>query len=93
MPALAIAAAAALAAAAAAYLVSLRLRPWWPCRACRGAGKTGGRIWRRASGTCPKCGGRGRRPRLGVRVLNPERARQLQAARGTHKKADQRRPR
>ena len=90
MSGLAIAAAAVLAVGAAAYLVSLRLRPWWPCRACRGAGKTRDRIWKRATGTCPKCGGRGRRPRAGIRVLNPERARQLRAVKGTHKKADKR---
>ena len=87
---LAIAGAAVLTAAAAAYLVSLRVRPWWPCRACRGGGKTRDRIWKRATGTCPKCGGRGKRPRLGIRVLNPDRARLMRAAKGTHKKADRR---
>ena len=87
---LAIVAAAVLTAAAAAYLVSLRLRPWWPCRACRGSGKTRDRIWKPATGTCPKCGGRGRRARLGIRVLTPARARQLRAVKGAHKKADKR---
>jgi len=87
---LAIVAAAVIAAVAAAYLVSLRWRPWWPCHACRGSGKTRDRIWKRATGTCPKCGGRGKRPRLGIRVLNPDRARLMRAVKGTHKKADRR---
>lgn len=84
--------AAAAVLAAAVYAVSLRARPWWPCRACRGSGKTRDRIWKRASGTCPKCGGRGRRPRLGIRALNPDRARQMKAAQPDHKNIDKRRP-
>jgi DnaJ-class molecular chaperone len=72
------------------YAVSLRLHPRVPCRACKGSGKTRDRIWRRATGTCPKCGGAGRKPRLGVRVTSPSRARQMLAARGAHKKADKR---
>ena len=85
--------AAAALAAAAAYAVSLRIRPWWPCGPCDGTGKTRDRIWRKASGTCPKCGGRGRRPRLGIRVLQPARARAMAAAKGAHKITDKRRPR
>jgi len=80
---------AAAAGGAVAYLVSLRLHPWRPCRACRGSGKTRDRIWKPASGTCPKCRG-GRRPRLGVRVLQPARARGMVPARGSHKSADRR---
>jgi hypothetical protein len=77
--------------AAAAYAVSLRIRPWWPCRACKGSGKTRDRIWTKATGTCPRCGGRGRRPRLGIRVLQPGRARQLEAGQPKHKNVDKRR--
>ena len=81
MATLAIVAAAVIAAAAAAYLISLRIRPWWPCRACEGSGKTRDRIWKQAIGTCPKCGGRGRQPRLGVRILTPGRHKRLTAGR------------
>jgi hypothetical protein len=79
----------AAAVAAVAYLVSLRLHPWRPCRSCRGSGKTRDRIWKPSTGTCPKCRS-GRRPRLGVRVLQPARARDMIPAKGTHKAADRR---
>ena len=88
----ALAAVAVLLAAATAYLTyrtSLQVRPWRACRACRGSGKTRGRIWKTAGGTCPKCRG-GRVPRLGVRLLQRERARQMRPAPGAHKKADRR---
>lgn len=75
--------------ASVAYAVSLRLHPWRPCRACRGSGKTRDRFWKPATGTCPKCRG-GRRPRLGVRMLQPARARDMIPARGTHKVNDRR---
>lgn len=83
--------AAAAVAAAVVYAVSLRLRPWWPCRACRGTGKTRDRIWKAAHGTCARCGGRGRRPRLGIRILQRGRARDMAAAKGAHKSIDKRR--
>lgn len=61
---------------AGAYAVSLRVHPWVPCRRCKG-GRIHGSIWSRAFGECGSCGGRGRRPRLGVRVFQRERAGQL----------------
>jgi hypothetical protein len=73
----------------AVYAVSLRLHPWGPCRSCHGTGKTRDRIWKPASGTCGKCHG-GRRPRLGVRVLQPSRARAMTPARGARRSADRR---
>lgn len=82
---------AALAVIIAAYLISLRLHPRRPCRACEGSGKTRDRIWRKATGTCPACGGKGLKPRLGVRILTPERARRLTAGQPSRKSADQRR--
>jgi len=82
--------AAAAVIAAAVYLASLRLHPKWPCRACRGTGKTRDRIWKSAHGTCAACSGRGWRPRLGIRVLQPGRARRL-APPANHKSIDQRR--
>jgi hypothetical protein len=89
MAAVAIAAIAVVAAAAGGYLVSLRIRPWWKCRACGGTGKTRSRIRPGATGTCPRCLG-GKVPRLGIRVLNPDRARQMRPPKGAHKKTDRR---
>lgn len=74
----------------AVYLVSLRVHPWWPCRPCRGTGKTRGRVWKRARGTCSACGGKGQRPRLGIRLLNPGRARTMTLPKGTYKRTDRR---
>ena len=82
--------AAAAALAAAVYLVSLRVHPWAPCRRCGGGGKSRDRIWREAHGSCRSCGGRGRHPRLGVRVLQPARARQMTAGQANHKSIDKR---
>jgi hypothetical protein len=79
--------------AAAVYLVSLQVHPWRACRACGGRGKTGDRIWRAAHGTCPSCGGKGRHPRLALRILAPARYRRLAAERPSHKAIDQRRGR
>jgi hypothetical protein len=53
---------------AAAYVVSLHRHPWVPCRWCKG-GRTTDTVWTRAFGDCPHCGGRGRKYRLGVRML------------------------
>jgi hypothetical protein len=81
---------AAAAVLAAAYAVSLRIHPWAPCRSCKGSGKSRDAVWKTAFGTCRACGGRGRRPRAGVRVLQPGRARQLAAGQPKHKRIDQR---
>ena len=77
-------------AAAAAGLISLWLHPWRPCRACGGSGKTRDRIRRSAHGTCPSCGGRGRRPSFAIRIVAPARYRRLAAERPDHKSVDQR---
>lgn len=77
----------------AAYLVSLRVHPWTRCRRCSGGGKSKDRIWRGAHGTCPSCGGRGRHPRLGVRIFTPGRARQMTAPKASHRSIDKRGPR
>lgn len=79
-----------LAVIGAVYLASLRFHPWWPCHPCKGTGKTRDRIWAKARGTCRACGGKGQRPRLGIRVLNPDRARTMTLPKGTHKRADRR---
>ncbi len=75
---------------AAVYLASIWLHPWWPCRACDASGRTRDTIWRSAFGTCGTCGGRGRYPRLGVRVLQPAGARRLTAGQASRKVADRR---
>jgi hypothetical protein len=90
---IAVLAALALAVIAAVYLVSLRFHPWWPCWRCRGTGRTRDRVWKRARGTCPACGGRGQRPRLGIRVLNPDRARRMRERESSHRRIDERRSR
>lgn len=65
-----------------AYRLSLTFWPWWPCSHCGGSkirrhpGR--GRITK-AHGGCLWCRGKGRHPRLGVRVLTPSRARDLRA--------------
>lgn len=89
MVTLAIVAVLAAALAVTLYAVSLRWHPRRACRACGGSGKTRDRIWRAARGTCPKCLG-GMRPRLGVRVLTPGRARAMLPVKGAHKKTDRR---
>ena len=76
--------------AAGAYVISLRVHPWAPCRRCAGGGKSRDRIFRGAFGTCKACGGRGRHPRLGVRVLQPGRHEQLTAGQASHKSIDKR---
>ncbi len=86
---LALAAAVIAVTAAAVYWRSLQVHPHRPCGACGGSGKTRDRIWKPATGTCPKCLG-GRVPRLGVRVLQPARARRMLGAEPSHKTADER---
>ena len=54
---------------AGAYVVSLARHPWWPCRWCKGRGRTTDTVWKRAFGECSHCGGAGRKYRLGVRML------------------------
>lgn len=83
--------AAAAITAAAVYAVSLRIHPWKPCRSCEGTGKSRDTVWKTAFGTCKSCGGKGRKPRLGVRVLQPARARRMTGAGPGHKRIDERR--
>jgi hypothetical protein len=77
--------------AAAAWITSLWVHPWIPCKSCDGSGKTRDPVFRSAFGTCPRCGGRGRKPRLAVRVLQPSRGRRMTGAEPSHKTADHRR--
>lgn len=56
--------------AAAGYLTSLHLRPYTRCRACRSTpGRRHGAVLTYTFAKCPRCAGRGRRLRLGARVL------------------------
>ncbi len=73
------------------YAWSLRVHPWVRCRArgCKG-GSRRDRVFKGAYGACRHCGGRGRKPRLGIRVLTPARAKAMTAPKGSHKKADHR---
>lgn len=50
------------------YYVSLRIWPYRPCRRCEGGGRNAGSN-RRRFGTCPACGGSGRKLRTGARML------------------------
>lgn len=52
----------------AGYRVSLWIWPQTYCRRCSGKGRNAGST-RRRFGACGKCGGSGRKPRLGNRVL------------------------
>jgi DnaJ-class molecular chaperone len=72
------------------YLASLRIHPWTSCRRCSGGGKSRDRIWRGAYGTCKACGGRGRKPRAGIRILTPGRHKQLTVGQASHKSTDKR---
>lgn len=78
------------AVAVVVYVASLRVHPWAPCRRCGGSGKTKDRIWRGRTGTCPACGGRGRKPRTGVHVLQPGRHKQLARGKANYKNTDKR---
>lgn len=55
-----------LALGIAGYAASLRVHPYLRCKACKGSGRDYGAVFRRAFGNCRRCGGTGRRPRLGV---------------------------
>lgn len=83
--------AAAAVLGAAMYAASLRIHPWRPCRSCDGSGKSRDTVWKKTFGTCKACGGRGRHPRLGVRVLQPARARRMTGGQPKHKNIDERR--
>lgn len=55
--------------ALALYVLACWWRPFSACRKCHGAGRfasSNGKHWR----NCPRCGGTGRRLRLGRRLTN-----------------------
>lgn len=58
----------ALAIVTAGYLLACWLRPFGPCRRCRGTGR------RRFFGACRRCDGTGRQLRPGRRAINYLRA-------------------
>ncbi|HVX44904.1 MAG TPA: hypothetical protein VHC49_13520 [Mycobacteriales bacterium] len=51
------------------YVLSLFLHPQTSCRACSGRGRNRGFVYRYSIGACGRCGGSGRKERLGTRVL------------------------
>lgn len=55
-------------AVSAFYYVSLRIWPHTYCRRCSGGGRNRGST-RSRFGTCRACGGSGRKPRLGNRMI------------------------
>jgi len=59
----------ALIAGGFAYALSLALHPFRSCGPCDGTGKERDPFWRYAFGECPTCGGKGKLPRLGVRLF------------------------
>jgi DnaJ-class molecular chaperone len=67
---------------AAAYGISLRLSPTWPCGRCQGKGARQDFLRPKAAGRCRHCGGTGRKPRLGVRLLMPGTYKQMNS--GNH---------
>ena len=71
---------AVLAIGGAGYALSLRFFPWWPCSRCGGSKirkHPGSGKVAKAHGGCRRCGGKGRHPRLGVKVFTPSRASDL----------------
>jgi hypothetical protein len=52
------------------YYLSLKAYPFTKCRFCDGRGRFNGKgFYSYAHGRCPKCGGSGRKDRLGVRLF------------------------
>jgi hypothetical protein len=51
------------------YFVSLRLHPLTKCRVCNGGSRHYGTVYTYAFRRCRKCGGTGRKERLGVRLF------------------------
>lgn len=54
------------------YRISLALWPYTACRGCSGAGTNAGSN-RKRFGDCGRCGGSGRRDRLGTKLLSRRR--------------------
>jgi hypothetical protein len=61
-----------VAAVVGAYVLSLRLHPNVKCPRCDGKGFHRGAVFSYATRSCTKCGGRGIKPRLGLRVFGPK---------------------
>jgi hypothetical protein len=53
----------------AGYWISLHLHPEARCRVCKGTGRHWGSMYSRSLRGCRSCGGRGRKERLGVRLI------------------------
>ena len=51
------------------YYLSLRAHPYTKCRLCNGRGRHFGSVYTYAHRRCSKCGGTGRKDRLGVRLF------------------------
>jgi DnaJ-class molecular chaperone len=51
------------------YWISLRLHPYTKCGRCKGAGRHMGTVFTGAWRNCSKCGGTGRRHRVGAQML------------------------
>jgi len=51
------------------YYLSLRAHPYTKCRLCNGRGRHFGTVYTYAHRRCSKCGGTGRKDRLGVRLF------------------------
>ena len=51
------------------YYLSLRAHPFTKCRLCNGRGRHFGSVYTSAPRRCRKCGGTGRKDRLGVRLF------------------------
>ena len=54
---------------AVGYYASLRVHPLTKCRVCNGGGRHSGAVYTYAQRRCRKCGGTGRKDRLGVRLF------------------------
>jgi hypothetical protein len=74
----------AAAVIAVVYVVSLYVSPYTRCGRCRGRQQHDDRIWKGAFGLCWACGGSGRKPRLGVRLLRPATYKAIRS--GRHKR-------
>ena len=55
--------------AAVGYYVSLRIHPLTKCNVCHGGGRHSGTVYGYSQRRCRKCGGSGRKDRLGVRLF------------------------
>jgi DnaJ-class molecular chaperone len=55
--------------AAFGYYLSLKIYPFTKCKICDGRGRHYSTFYENAHRKCSKCGGTGRRDRLGVRLF------------------------